>query len=105
GKSNVALDDKENANSSRKRKSDDEENIDIVQKKIFADANSGKITEFVLDILGELEEIEKGDKKKILKLAIDENEYITKFWNKIKTEERKIQRRKFVQFTSLMFDV
>ncbi|CAB4434814.1 unnamed protein product [Rhizophagus irregularis] len=38
-----------------------------------------------------LEETEKEDRKKMLKLAMEENDYLTKFWRTIKTEERKIQ--------------
>ncbi|CAG8552653.1 1626_t:CDS:1, partial [Funneliformis mosseae] len=37
-----------------------------------------------------LEETKKGDKKKVLKLAMDENEYVTKLWKAIRKEERKL---------------
>ncbi|PKK77686.1 hypothetical protein RhiirC2_731500 [Rhizophagus irregularis] len=41
----------------------------------------------------------------MLKLAMEENDYLTKFWRTIKTEERKIQVRKFIRFANVMFDV
>ena len=41
----------------------------------------------------------------MLKLAMEENDYLTKFWKTIKTEERKIQVRKFIRFANVMFDV
>ncbi|CAG8614531.1 4877_t:CDS:2, partial [Racocetra fulgida] len=55
---------------------DNIENIDTPQKKKADDSNFGEITDLTLDILGELKETEKDDKKKILKLAMDENESI-----------------------------
>lgn len=60
---------------------------------------------FILDILEDLEETEKDDRKKMLKLAFDENVYMSKFLETIKNEERKFQVRKFIQFASVMFDV
>ncbi|RHZ74076.1 hypothetical protein Glove_227g103 [Diversispora epigaea] len=93
-KLDVALGDKENVDP-QKRKLDEilnnKENIETSRKKGCGDVNFGTITEFTLDILGELSETEKGDKKKILKLFMDENEYVTKFWKAVRTEERKIQ--------------
>ncbi|CAG8516782.1 16554_t:CDS:2 [Acaulospora colombiana] len=91
-KSEVILDNEENVNPSQKRKFDnvfdDKENIDVSQKRRL---DLGKITEFVLDILEDLEGTEKDDGKKILKLVMDENEYVMKLWKTIKAEERKIQ--------------
>ncbi|CAG8706412.1 5506_t:CDS:2, partial [Cetraspora pellucida] len=73
-----------NVDPSQKRKLDETldniENIDTPRKKKADDSNFGEITDLTLVILGELEETEKGDKKKMLKLAMDENEYMTKFW-------------------------
>ncbi|RHZ76669.1 hypothetical protein Glove_194g16 [Diversispora epigaea] len=90
-KLDVAPGDKENVDPSQKRKLDNIENIDTPQKKRLDDANFGEITDFIIDILGELEETEKGDKKKMLKLAMDENEYMAKFWKMVRAEERRTQ--------------
>ena len=108
-KSEVILDNEENVNPSQKRKFDnvfdDKENIDASQKGRLEDSELGKITEFVLDILEDLEGTEKDDGKKILKLVMDENEYAVKFWKTIKAEERKVQVRKFIRFANMMFDI
>jgi hypothetical protein len=56
------------------------------------DANIGKITEFVMDILEEVDESKKGEKQDILKLVI-------------KMKEKDSQIRKFIQFANLMFDI
>jgi hypothetical protein len=71
-------------------------------KRRLCDADLEKMTEWLLDILEDLEETKKKDKKKkkILKLTIDENEYVSKCWKAIKTEERKIQVR-FIQFANV----
>ncbi|CAB4496328.1 unnamed protein product [Rhizophagus irregularis] len=93
----------------QKRKLDevlsDKENLNAPQKRRLGNPNFGKMTEFVLNTLEELEETEKGSKKKILELTMNENEYITKFWESVRTEERKEQVRRFIQFTNLMFEV
>lgn len=60
----VSKADKDHSHSSRERKSND--------------TNFGKITDFVLDILNETEEIE-GNKRKILRLALDEDEYLINY--------------------------
>ncbi|CAG8456750.1 4733_t:CDS:2 [Dentiscutata heterogama] len=83
----------------------DKEHSHPPQKRKLDDTNLGKITEFVLDILEETEEIEKGDKRKILGLALNEDEYIIKLWRAIKIEEKQVQIRKFIQSANLMFDV
>ena len=46
------------------------------------------MTEFVLNTLEKLEETEKGSKKKILELTMNEDEYITKFWESVRTDRR-----------------
>ncbi len=51
------------------------------------------------------EESEKEDKEKVLKLAMDEDYYLTKLWKTIKTEKRKIQVHKFIRFANVMFDI
>jgi len=94
---------------SQKRKSevilDNEENVNPSQKRRLDDSDLGKIIEFVLDVLEDLEGTEKDDRKKILKLVMDENEYVIKLWKTIKAEERKIQVRKFIRFANVMFDI
>jgi hypothetical protein len=69
------------------------------------DANIGKITEFVMDILEEVDESKKGEKQDILKLALKGNEQILQFWEVIKMKEKDSQIRKFIQFANLMFDI
>ncbi|CAJ0836555.1 15326_t:CDS:2 [Entrophospora sp. SA101] len=67
---------------SRKRKLDEMliiMNANASSKRSLDDTNLGKITGFFLDILEELKETKKGDKKKVLKLTMDENEYMLKF--------------------------
>jgi len=94
---------------SQKRKSevilDNEENVNPSQKRRLDDSDLGKIIEFVLDVLEDLEGTEKDDRKKILKLVMDENEYVVKFWKTIKAEERKVQVHKFIRFANVMFDI
>ncbi|PKK71452.1 hypothetical protein RhiirC2_849149 [Rhizophagus irregularis] len=46
--------------------------------------------DFVLDILNETDEIE-GNKRKILRLALDEDEYLIKLWKAIKTDVKQVQ--------------
>ncbi len=72
------------------------------RKRKLDDTNFGKITDFVLDILNETEEIEEGNKRKILRLALDEDEYLIKVWRAIKTDVKQVQVCKFIH---LMFDV
>ncbi|CAG8503451.1 11368_t:CDS:2 [Acaulospora morrowiae] len=43
----------------------------------------------LLNTLEELEETENGSKKKILELAMNDDEYITKFWESVRTERCK----------------
>ncbi|CAG8715687.1 8220_t:CDS:2, partial [Acaulospora morrowiae] len=64
------------------------ENIDeeIVRRLVNKDLQKRKLDEVL-----ELEETEKGSKKKILELAMNDNEYMTKFLESIRTEERKEQ--------------
>ncbi|CAI2188019.1 12172_t:CDS:2, partial [Funneliformis geosporum] len=83
----------------------DKEHSHPPQKRKLDDTNLGKITEFVLYILEETEEIEKGDKRKILRLALNEDEYLIKLWRAIKTEKKQVQICKFIQSANLMFDV
>ena len=83
----------------------DEENLNASQKRRLGNPNFGKMTEFVLNTLEELEETEKGNKKKILELAMNEDKFMIKFWGSVRTEERKEQVRRFIQFTNLMFDI
>ena len=83
----------------------DKEHSHPPQKRKLDDTNLGKITEFVLYILEETEEIEKGDKRKILRLALNEDEYLIKLWRAIRTEEKQVQICKFIQSANLMFDV
>ncbi|RIA91571.1 hypothetical protein C1645_821886 [Glomus cerebriforme] len=61
------------------------------QKRKLDDTSFGKIIEFILDILEKTEEIEEGDKRKILRLALDEDEYLIKLWRAIKIEEKQVQ--------------
>ena len=103
-KSDIILDNKENVVRSQKRNLDEVDG-NTSQKRRLSDADLGKITDFVLDIFEDLEGTEKEDRKKMLRLAMDENDYLTKFWKTIKTEERKIQVRKFIRFANVMFDV
>ncbi|UZO18737.1 uncharacterized protein OCT59_010049 [Rhizophagus irregularis] len=83
----------------------DKEHSHPPQKRKLDDTNLGKITEFVLYILEETEEIEKGDKRKILRLALNEDKYLIKLWRAIRTEEKQVQICKFIQSANLMFDV
>ncbi|CAI2182170.1 3276_t:CDS:2 [Funneliformis geosporum] len=76
----------------------------LPQKRKLDDTSFGKITEFILDILKEIEEIEKGDKRKILGLVLDEDEYLIKLWRAIKIEEKQVQIRKFIRSVNLMFN-
>uniref|UniRef100_U9UH05 Uncharacterized protein n=1 Tax=Rhizophagus irregularis (strain DAOM 181602 / DAOM 197198 / MUCL 43194) TaxID=747089 RepID=U9UH05_RHIID len=69
------------------------------------DASIGEITEFVMDILEEVEESKKGEKQDILKLALKGNEQIIQFCKGIKMKEKDSQIRKFIQFANLMFDI
>ena len=75
------------------------------QKRKLDDTSFGKITEFNLDILEETEEIEEGDKRKILRFALDEDEYLIKLWRAIKIEEKQVQIRKFIRSVNLMFNI
>ncbi|CAG8780073.1 3730_t:CDS:2, partial [Racocetra fulgida] len=65
----------------------DKEYSHLPQKRKLDDTNLGKITKFVLNILEETKEIEKGDKQKILRLALNEDEYLIKLWRAIHMEE------------------
>ncbi|CAG8744735.1 9617_t:CDS:2, partial [Racocetra fulgida] len=102
------LDDKENIDAPQKRIFKDKENVTPLQQEnidVIGNVNFGKMIGLILDIFEDLEETEKDDRKKILKLAFDENVYMSKLLETIKNEERKVQVRKFIQFASVMFDV
>ncbi|CAG8778377.1 17149_t:CDS:2 [Gigaspora margarita] len=100
------LDDKEKIDAPQKRIFKDKENVAPLQQEnidVIGNINSGKMIGLILDILEGLEETEKDDRKKMLKLAFDENVYMSKFLETIKNEKRKFQVCKFIQFASVMF--
>lgn len=75
-------------------------------KRKYDSTDFCEMTRFVLEILKEVEETKEGTKKKIMKLALRENEYITQIWRAINMKEcRKKQTHEFVEFVNIVFDV
>ncbi|RIB16340.1 hypothetical protein C2G38_2038660 [Gigaspora rosea] len=86
------LDDKENIDAPQKRIFKDKENVAPLQQEnidVIGNVNFGKMIGLILDILEDLEETEKDDRKKILKLAFDENVYMSKLLETTKKEHFK----------------
>jgi hypothetical protein len=68
--------------------------------------NFSKMTEFVLEVLEEVEETKKGQKQEIMKMALKEDEHLVRIWEIIITRKsKKEQVRKFIKFVNVMFDI
>ncbi|CAG8683383.1 11776_t:CDS:2, partial [Cetraspora pellucida] len=75
-------------------------------KRKHDDLNFCKMLKFVRDILKEVNEMKKGFKQKIIKLALREDEDLIQIWRAVKTTEcRRKQSHKFIDFVNLAFNL
>jgi len=64
------------------------------------------MTEFILDVLEGVEESVNGQRQKIMKLALKEDEFLVRIWEIISIlDSKKEQVRKFIKFVNVTFDV
>ncbi|RUP47528.1 hypothetical protein BC936DRAFT_145641 [Jimgerdemannia flammicorona] len=75
-------------------------------KRKLDDVDFDKVTEFVMEVMDEVEEAEEGQRRKIAKLALEENNVLLQIWRAIETKEnRKEKIGKFLWYTNLVLDV
>lgn len=61
---------------------------------------------FILKIFEEIEETKEGQKKEILKMALQKDEIFVRIWEIVEMQEsKKMQVSKFIQLMNIMFDV
>lgn len=62
--------------------------------------------DFILKIFEEIEETKEGQKKEILKMALQKDEIFVRIWEIVEMQEsKKMQVSKFIKLMNIMFDV
>ncbi|RUP36315.1 hypothetical protein BC936DRAFT_138472, partial [Jimgerdemannia flammicorona] len=75
-------------------------------KRKLDDVNFDKMTDFIMNVLEEMEEAESGQKKKVARLTLEEDCCLVEIWRTIDMmESKKEQICKFLWYVNSVFDV
>ncbi|RGB36874.1 hypothetical protein C1646_757564 [Rhizophagus diaphanus] len=94
------------ARQSMKRAAAEDSEESIMNKARPEKRKRNEMINFVLNIFEEIEEIKEGQKKEILKMALQKDEIFVKIWEIVKMQETKKQQvSKFTKLMNIMFDI